>query len=103
MTEPSKLIIDQSVFHLHFEKFLFKQMSDYFNNILSEYLSGLKKGYGCYHVLMNTYWTRLSPASSLLRLLDEVKSNKCFIIPNKIGSNKLVVWKMLVSIKVTVT
>ena len=36
-------------------------------------------------------------------MLDEVKSNKCFIIPKKIGSNKLVVWRMLVSTKVTVT
>ena len=76
--------------------------------------------------IVNTYWTRPSPTSSLLHpdkvilgeaklspilfctgamnwMLDEVKSNKCFIIPKKIGSNKLVVWKMLVSIKVTVT
>ena len=35
-------------------------------------------------------------------MLDEVKSNKCFI-PEKIGSNKLVVWKRLVSTKVTLT
>ena len=34
------------------EKFLFKQMSDYFDNIFSEYLSGFRKGYGCHHVLM---------------------------------------------------
>ena len=69
---------------------------------------------------INTYWTRPSPTSSLLRpykvilreaklspilfctgainwMLDEVKSNKCFIIPKKIGSNKLAVWKRLVS------
>ena len=32
-------------------------------------------------------------------MLDEVKSNKCFIIPKNIGSNKLVVWKKLVSIE----
>ena len=48
---------------------------------------------------LNTYWTRLSPTSSLLRpdklisilfctgaiswMLDEVKSNKCFITPKK--------------------
>ena len=72
----------------------------------------------CY--LINTYWTRPSPTSSLLHpdkvilgkaklnpilfctgamnwMLDEVKCNKCFIIPKKIGSNKLVVWKKLVS------
>ena len=36
-------------------------------------------------------------------MLDEVKSNKCFIILKKIGSKKLVVWKRLVSTKVTVT
>ena len=76
--------------------------------------------------ILNTYWTRPSPTSSLLRpdkvilgeaklspilfcmgainwMLDEVKSNKCFIIPKKISSNKLVVWKRLVSTKVTVT
>ena len=34
------------------EKFIFKQMSDYFDNIFSEYLSGFRKGYGCHHVLM---------------------------------------------------
>ena len=57
---------------------------------------------------MNTYWTRPSPTSSSLRpdevildeaklspilfctggmnwMLDEVKSNKCFIIPKKLG------------------
>ena len=76
--------------------------------------------------ILNTYWTRPSPASSLLGpdkvvlgeakpspilfctgainwMLDEVKSNKCFIIPKKIGSNKLVVWKRLASTKLTVT
>ena len=36
-------------------------------------------------------------------MLDKVKSNKCFIIPRKIGSNKLVVWKRLVSTKGTLT
>ena len=35
------------------EKFLFKQMSDYFDNIFPEYLSGFRKGYGCHHVLMS--------------------------------------------------
>ena len=58
---------------------------------------------------------RQSPTSSLLRpdkvilfctgaidwMLDEVKSNKCFIVPKKISLNKLVVWKRLVSTKVT--
>ena len=75
---------------------------------------------------MNTYWTRPSPTSSLLRpdkvilgeaklrpilfctgvinwMLDEVKSNKCFIIPKKIGSNKHIVLNWLVSIKITLT
>ena len=28
-------------------------MSDYFDNIFSEYLSGFRKGYGCHHVLMS--------------------------------------------------
>ena len=78
------------------------------------------------NVTLNTDWTRPSPTSSLLRpdkvilgeaklspilfctgainwMLDEVKSNKCFIIPKKIGSNKQVVWKRLVSTKVTLT
>ena len=78
------------------------------------------------HDILNTYWTRPSPTSSLLRpdrvildeaklspilfctgpinwMLEEVTSNKCFIIPKKIGSNKLVVWKRFVSTKVTVT
>ena len=76
--------------------------------------------------LSNNYWTRLSPTSSLLRpdkvilgeaklspvsfckgainrMLEESKSNKSFIVPKKIGSNKLIVWKKLVSLKVTVT
>ena len=30
-------------------------------------------------------------------MLDKVKSNKCFIIPKKIGSNKLVVCKVTVT------
>ena len=57
-------------------------------------------------IILNIYWTRLSPTSSLLRpdkvilgeaklspilfctgainwMLDEVKSNKCFIMPKK--------------------
>ena len=34
------------------EKFLFKQMSDYFDTVFSDYLSGFRKGYGCHHVLM---------------------------------------------------
>ena len=34
------------------EKFLFKQMSDYFDNIFSEYLSGFRKGYDYHHILM---------------------------------------------------
>ena len=34
-------------------------------------------------------------------MLDEVKSNKCYT--EKIGSNKQVVWKRLVSSKVTLT
>ena len=34
------------------EKFLFKQMTDCFDNIFSEYLSWFRKGYGCHHVLM---------------------------------------------------
>ena len=72
--------------------------------------------------MLNTYWTRPSPTSSLLCpdkvimgkaklspilfctgsfnwMLDEVKSSKCFIIPRKL--NKL--WKRLVSTKVTLT
>ena len=36
-------------------------------------------------------------------MFDEVKSNKCFIIPKTIGSNKLVVWNRLVPTKVTLT
>ena len=78
-----------------------------------------------YYPLLNTYYTRPSPTSSLLHpdkiilgeaklspilfctgainwMLDEVKSNKCFII-EKIGSNKLVVQKRLLSTKVTLT
>ena len=27
-------------------------MSDYFDNIFSEYLSGVRKGYGCHHILI---------------------------------------------------
>ena len=66
-----------------------------------------------FEVILNTYWTRPSPTSSLLRpekvilgeaklspilfcsgainwMLDEVKSNKCFIIPKKsVQINKL--------------
>ena len=34
------------------EKYLFKQMTDYFDNIFSEYLSGFRKRYGCHHILM---------------------------------------------------
>ena len=34
-------------------------------------------------------------------MLDKVKSNKCFLIPKKIDSNKQVVQKSLVSTKVT--
>ena len=49
--------------------------------------------------------TKLSPIlfcmGAINWIKDEVKPNKCFIIPKKIGSNKLVVWKRLVSIKVT--
>ena len=87
----------------------------------------MNKSFSLFRVLiLNTYWTRPSPTSSLLRpdkvilgeaklspilfctgtinwMLDDDKSNKCFIIPKKIGWNKLVVWKRLVSTKVTVT
>ena len=34
------------------EKFIFKQMSNYFEKLFSEYLSGFRRGYGCQHVLM---------------------------------------------------
>ena len=34
------------------EKFMFKQMSNYFEKLFSEYLSGFRRGYGCQHVLM---------------------------------------------------
>ena len=34
------------------EKFMFKQMSNYFEQLFSEYLSGFRRGYGCQHVLM---------------------------------------------------
>ena len=33
-------------------KFMFKQMSNYFENLFSEYLSGFRRGYDCQHVLM---------------------------------------------------
>ena len=34
------------------EKFMFKQMSNYFEKLLSEYLSGFRRRYSCQHVLM---------------------------------------------------
>ena len=34
------------------EKFMFNQMSSYFEKLFSEYLSGFRRGYGCQHVLM---------------------------------------------------
>ena len=34
------------------EKFMLKQMSNYFVKLFSEYLSGFRRGYGCQHVLM---------------------------------------------------
>ena len=56
MTEPLKTnyrpISVLSALSKVLEKFSFKQLSDYFDNIFSEYLSGFRKGYGCHHVLM---------------------------------------------------
>ena len=34
------------------ENFMFKQMSNYFEKLFSEYLSGFRRGYECQHVLM---------------------------------------------------
>ena len=34
------------------EKFMSKQMSNYFEKLFSEYLSGFRRGYGCQHVVM---------------------------------------------------
>ena len=34
------------------EKFMFKQISNYFEKLFQEYLSGFRRGYGCQHVLM---------------------------------------------------
>ena len=36
------------------EKFMFKQMSNCFEKLFSEYLSGIRRGYCCQHVLMRS-------------------------------------------------
>ena len=73
----------------------FVDFSKAFDTIWRKGLLAKIKSYGIVGKILNTYWTKPSPTSSLLRPdkvilgeaklspILEVKSNKCFIIPKK--------------------